>query len=74
MNLLIPQNLSTLSKPELETLFQKTGSKRVAAELRRFARPVEVNTPLPPVVAPRPQVHRSVNFRPAARPGLRYER
>ena len=60
----VPENLSDLSRVDLEHLFVKTGSKRVAAELRRFAPPVPNVGPVNPIVAPRPAVARSENYGP----------
>lgn len=56
--IVIPTDLSRFSHLELSALFKQTGSKRVAAALRKLSedntKPAESLPALPPVVAPRP--------------------
>jgi hypothetical protein len=62
---MIPDDLSGLSYDVLADLYKRTGSKRVAAALRRFAAPPVATSPIPPAVAPRPPQPKSAGFRPA---------
>jgi hypothetical protein len=62
---MIPEDLSGLDYAALSDLYKRTGSKRVAAALRRFAAPPVATEPILPTVAPRPQQPRSAGYRPA---------
>jgi hypothetical protein len=54
MKVEIPADLSKLDLYDLNELYSKTGSKRLAAAIYKLSQPPVVNEPIAPVVAPRP--------------------